>query len=112
MLDVDPISFADEKIKSIFKNASTFFTNAVMGFTPNFAEGSKALYALISENTKAEKLFGGGDTLQEFKTLLPTVYNDALEDNKYYFFTGGGTILKAIKEGTPFGLEPLKAMIK
>ncbi|RLC52604.1 MAG: phosphoglycerate kinase [Candidatus Cloacimonadota bacterium] len=112
VLDVDPVSFADEKIKSIFKNASTFFTNAVMGFTPNFAEGSKALYALISENTKAEKLFGGGDTLQEFKTLLPTVYNDALEDNKYYFFTGGGTILKAIKEGTPFGLEPLKAMIK
>ena len=112
VLDVDPVSFADEKIKSIFKNASTFFTNAVMGFTPNFAEGSKALYALISENTKAEKLFGGGDTLQEFKTLLPTVYNDALEDNKYYFFTGGGTILKAIKEGTPFGLEPLKALIK
>ena len=112
VLDVDPVSFADEKIKSIFKNASTFFTNAVMGFTPNFAEGSKALYASISENKKAEKLFGGGDTLQEFKTLLPTVYNNAREDNKYYFFTGGGTILKAIKEGTPFGLEPVKALIK
>ncbi len=112
VLDVDPVSFADEKIKRIFKNASTFFTNAVMGFTPNFAEGSKALYASISENKKAEKLFGGGDTLQEFKTLLPTVYNNAREDNKYYFFTGGGTILKAIKEGTPFGLEPVKALIK
>ncbi|MDO9578410.1 MAG: phosphoglycerate kinase, partial [Candidatus Cloacimonadales bacterium] len=78
VLDVDPASFADEKVKSIFQKAKTFFTNAVMGLTPNFAAGSKALYSLISENKAAEKLFGGGDTLEEFKTLLPEIYKAAL----------------------------------
>jgi phosphoglycerate kinase len=112
VLDADPESFDDEYVRSIFQQAQTFFTNAVMGFTPNFAEGSKALYDLISQNTTAEKLFGGGDTLQEFKTLLPEVYQTAINDDKYYFFTGGGTILKAIKEGTPYGLEPVKALMK
>lgn len=112
VLDAAPEAFKDENIRKIFSDANTIFVNAVMGLTPHFADGSKALYSLINENKKAEKLFGGGDTLQDFKLLLPEIYHAALQDDKYYFFTGGGTILKAIKEGTPFGLEPVKALIK
>ena len=82
-----------------------------MGFTPNFAEGTIVLDLIINENKQAQKLFGGGDTLQEFKTLLPDVYSKALEDDKYYFFTGGGTILKAIKEGSATGLGPIRALM-
>jgi phosphoglycerate kinase len=83
-----------------------------MGLTPPFSEGTKALYELINENKDAMKYFGGGDTLQEFKTLLPEIYNKALSDEKYYFFAGGGTILKAIKEGGVLGLEPVKRLIE
>ena len=111
VLDIDPNSFSDEKVKTIFRQAKTFFTNAVMGFTPNFSAGSQALYQMISENESAIKLFGGGDTLQEFKTLLPQIYQKGLAEDKYYYFTGGGTILKAIMESTPFGLEPVKALL-
>lgn len=112
VLDAARTAFEDAKVKEVFSNANTFFVNAVMGFTPNFAEGSKALYSLINDNKKANKLFGGGDTLQDFKILLPNMHSAALKDEKYYFFTGGGTILKAIKEGTAFGLEPVKALLE
>ncbi|MCF7794313.1 MAG: phosphoglycerate kinase [Candidatus Cloacimonetes bacterium] len=112
ILDAAPQAFETEEIKKIFADAETFFVNAVMGFTPNFSAGSKALYSLINENRKANKLFGGGDTLQDFKLLLPQIHSAALDDDKYYFFTGGGTILKAIQEGTAFGLEPVKALIE
>lgn len=112
VLDAAPQAFEDEKLKNIFAQANTFFVNAVMGFTPHFSDGSQALYSLIDKNKKANKLFGGGDTLQDFKLLLPDVHAAALNDENYYFFTGGGTILKAIKEGTAFGLEPVKALIK
>ncbi|NQV18767.1 MAG: phosphoglycerate kinase [Armatimonadetes bacterium] len=112
ILDVSTKSFELKKVKDIFHDARTIFVNAVMGFTPNFYEGTFSLNSLIDQNKNANKLFGGGDTLQEFKTLLPGIYNLALKDEKYYFFTGGGTILKAVKEGTAFGLEPVKALMR
>jgi len=112
ILDVSPKSFAVSTIRDIFKNSRTIFVNAVMGFTPNFFEGTVALNKIIDENKEAAKLFGGGDTLQEFKTLLPKVYENALHDDKYYFFTGGGTILKAIEQDSSLGLEPIKELLK
>ena len=112
VLDVSTKSFELKKAKDIFHDARTIFVNAVMGFTPNFCEGTFFLNSLIDQNKKANKLFGGGDTLQEFKTLLPEIFNLALKDEKYYFFTGGGTVLKAVKEGTAFGLEPVKALMR
>ena len=99
VLDADPSSFQTEQIKRVFSEANTIFVNAVMGLTPHFTEGTIALDEIISKNRKCKKYFGGGDTLQEFKTLLPELYNEALADDSYYFFTGGGTILKAIHEG-------------
>ena len=83
-----------------------------MGYTPYFTEGSAALDSKIDHNTEANKLYGGGDTLQEFKNLCPGLYLSTLDNSKYYFFTGGGTVLKAIEEGTPYGLDPVKALIE
>jgi len=110
ILDIDKSSFQQNDIKAIFANAGTFFVNAVMGFTPHFTEGTIALDRQIAANLQAVKLFGGGDTLQEFNTLLPEIYQQALQDELYYFFTGGGTILKAISEGSAWGLEPVNIL--
>lgn len=111
-LDVAPESFDDPAIKGPLAAAKTIFINAVMGFTPNFGEGSARMYALIAENKKAMKLYGGGDTLTEFKNLNPGLYLKALDDPSYYFFTGGGAVLTAIEEGSPYGLKPVDALLK
>lgn len=112
VLDIGADAFDNSEIQSVFMNARTIFVNAVMGLTPHFAEGTKAMYSLINANKNAMKMFGGGDTLQELKTLLPGLYMKELEDTKCYFFTGGGTILTTVELGTPVKLESIQALIK
>lgn len=112
VLDVAKQSFYEESIHKIFSSARTIFVNAVMGFTPHFNEGTIALDELIDENVEAVKLYGGGDTMQELKRLLPGLYIVALDSPKYYIFTGGGAVLKAIQEGTTLGIEPVKVLTK
>lgn len=112
VLDVDHKSFQEDKIHKIFMNAKTIFVNAVMGFTPHFNDGTIALDQLIDENIEATKLYGGGDTMQELKRLLPGLYIVAIDNPKYYIFTGGGAVLKAIENGTPAGMEPVKMLLK
>jgi phosphoglycerate kinase len=110
-LDVAPESFDDPKLGEAIASAKTVFINAVMGFTPNFFEGSQRFYAEVAKNKGAKKLYGGGDTLQELKTLNPGVYLQALEDDSYYFFTGGGAVLTAIEDGA-YGIKPVGALLK
>ncbi|HDH00845.1 MAG TPA: phosphoglycerate kinase, partial [Nitrospirae bacterium] len=43
VLDIDPRSFEDNRVSEAILNAKTIFVNAVMGFTPHFTDGSKAL---------------------------------------------------------------------
>ena len=112
VLDAAIQSFEDEYVRKVFLSAKTIFINAVMGFTPNFREGTIALDILISENKEAMKLFGGGDTNMEFKKLLPDKYSAALNDESFYLFTGGGAVLNAIEENTAFGIEPIKKLLK
>jgi len=111
-LDVAPESFNAPGVAEVIGSAKTIFVNAVMGLTPHFFEGSEKLDRTIDKNRQAQKFYGGGDTLQEFKNLSPGLYLAAMDNAKYYFFTGGGTVLKAIEEGTPYGLEPVKALIE
>ncbi|MFH2012631.1 MAG: phosphoglycerate kinase [Pseudomonadota bacterium] len=111
ILDVDPKSFEDERVSNLIGDAMTIFVNAVMGFTPHFTAGSEVLDRTIDQNSKARKLYGGGDTLQEFKNLCPGLYLAVLDDAQYYFFTGGGSVLKAIQEGSPYGMEPIRGLI-
>jgi phosphoglycerate kinase len=112
ILDIDPESFKDPKVAESISGARTTFVNAVMGFTPHFTAGSEALDRTIDQNRVAIKMYGGGDTLQEFKNLCPGLYLSVLDDAQYYFFTGGGTVLTAIEQGSPYGLKPVQALMK
>lgn len=112
VLDVAGESFHDPGVVDVFHKAKTIFVNAVMGFTPHFNEGTIALDQLIDESPESVKLYGGGDTMQELKRLLPGLYIVALDSPRYYIFTGGGAVLKAIQEGSYKGIEPIKALEK
>ncbi len=111
-LDVVPESFDAGGVAQVIGSARTIFVNAVMGLTPHFFEGSEKLDRTIDRNREAQKFYGGGDTLQEFKNLSPGLYLAAMDSAQYYFFTGGGTVLKAIEEGTPYDLKPVKALME
>ncbi len=111
-LDIPPEAFDAPGVKEAIEGARTIFVNAVMGYTPHFVDGSAKLDRTIDGNRKAQKFYGGGDTLQEFKDLSPGLYLAAMDNAMYYFFTGGGAVLNAIEEGTPFGMEPVKALLE
>lgn len=112
MLDIDPRSFSDKKVADVIGSARTIFVNAVMGYTPYFTQGSEALDRTIDKNRTAWKFYGGGDTLQEFKSLCPGLYLSVLDDALYYFFTGGGSVLKAIEQSDAMGMKPVQALIE
>ncbi len=112
ILDADPDSFHDKTVLDIIHSAKTIFVNAVMGLTPHFTDGSKALYEAVDGNTGALKLYAGGDTLQELKNLCPGVYMRGLSNPSCYYFTGGGTVLKALEEGSPFKIKPVESLQK
>ncbi|MDQ7786758.1 MAG: phosphoglycerate kinase [Thermodesulfovibrionales bacterium] len=112
ILDIDPASFEDVAVSTVLAGAKTIFVNAVMGFTPHFTAGSQALDHTIDNNSAAMKMYGGGDTLQEFKDLCPGLYLSVMDNANYYFFTGGGTVLTAIEQGSPYGLKPVQALIE
>lgn len=111
LLDVHPDSFGDSRVREVVGAAKTIFVNAVMGFMPHFPDGSKALYELIASNRTAMKFFGGGDTLQELRRLCPGAYLSGLDDPHTYYFTGGGSVLTAIEQGSPYKLKPVEALM-
>lgn len=111
LLDVDPRSLEEKEVREAVLSAQTVFVNAVMGFMPDFFEGSQALYRLIASNKTADKFFGGGDTLQEFRDLCPREYLEGLDDPQTYYFTGGGSVLTAIEQGSPYHLKPVEALM-
>ncbi len=112
LLDIASPSFEAPEVKEVLSQAKTIFVNAVMGYTPYFTEGSKALDQSIDKNQTAYKMYGGGDTLQEFKDLNPGLYLSVIDNTQYYFFTGGGTVLTAIEEGTPYRLKTIQGLME
>ncbi len=113
--DVASISYSDEKIVQAVRTAKTILVNAVMGYTSKgFHEGTVGLDELIHNNTDssspANVFFGGGDTLQEFKSLSPGSYLNALENPQTYLFTGGGTVLKVIEVGEAGKLDIVRVL--
>jgi phosphoglycerate kinase len=111
VVDICEQSFELPDIVKPIMEAESIFVNAVMGYTNYFGEGTKRLYSLVDQNNKAFKMFAGGDTLQELRSMLPGIYIRAVDADDYYFFSGGGTILKAIHAGNIIGLDPVKALI-
>lgn len=112
ILDMDPQSLQDERIRGIIGSAKTIFVNAVMGLTPPFFEGTQSLYRLIASNKEAMKLFAGGDTLQELRNLCPDVYLSGMDAPDYYYFTGGGSVLTSLERGSPYQLKAIEALME
>jgi phosphoglycerate kinase len=111
IVDISPEAFDAAPVGNAFDQARTLFANAVMGLMPFFPEGSRALYKRMAASAGAEKLLGGGDTLQEFKNLCPGDYMKGLDSPETYYFTGGGSVLSAIEQGTAYGLKPVQALL-
>lgn len=111
LLDIDPQSLEMDRLVEIIRSAKTIFVNAVMGLTPPFFEGTQALYRLIASNGDAIKLFAGGDTLQELRNLCPQIYLAGMDAPDYYYFTGGGSVLTTLQQGSPYKLKPIKALM-
>jgi len=112
ILDADPDSFHDSSILDVIQSAKTIFVNAVMGLIPHFREGSQALYEAVDGNSQALKLYGGGDTIEELKYSCPGIYMTGLDNPLCYYFTGGGTVLKALEEGSPFKIKPVERLLR
>jgi len=112
VLDVDPRSFKQDNIIEVIGSAKTIFVNAVVGLTPPFFEGTQALYQRIASNRQAHKLFGGGDTLQELRNLCPGIYLAGMDDPDCYYFTGGGSVLTTLEQGSPYNLKPIEALME
>ncbi len=112
LVDIHERSFENPGIVEVLTSARTVFTNAVMGLMPLFPEGSTAIYRLICGNRTANKLFAGGDTLQELRNLCPGLYMMGLDDPKTYYFTGGGSALAAIEQGSPYRMKPFEVLLK
>jgi len=111
ILDIAPESFQDKRVVDVITTAKTIFVNAVMGLMPLFFEGSRALYRLIAENDSTTRLFAGGDTLQELRNLCPGIYMAGLDDPESYYFTGGGSVLAAIEQGTPYRQKQVEILM-
>ncbi|MFH1350292.1 MAG: phosphoglycerate kinase [Pseudomonadota bacterium] len=111
ILDMDPKSLQDRRIREIIGSVKTIFINAVMGLTPPFFEGTQSLYRLIASNGGAHKLFAGGDTLQELRNLCPEIYLAGMDSPDYYYFTGGGSVLTTLEMGNPYHLKPIEALM-
>ncbi|MBW2005940.1 MAG: phosphoglycerate kinase [Deltaproteobacteria bacterium] len=112
ILDADPDSFHDSPVLDVIQSAKTILVNAVMGLIPHFREGSKALYKAVDGNRQALKLYGGGDTIEELKYSCPGIYMKGLDNPHCYYFTGGGTVLKALEEGSPFKIGPVERLLR
>lgn len=112
LLDAAPQSFDAPPVKDALRSARTIFVNAVMGFMPDFFEGTRALFRMIASNSGCRKLLAGGDTLQELRNLCPELYLEGLDADDTYYFTGGGSVLKAIELGSPYKMQPIEALLK
>ena len=112
ILDADPDSFHNSLAFDVIHSAKTILINAVMGLIPHFRDGSQALYEAVDANSQALKLYGGGDTIEELKYSCPGIYMTGLDNPHCYYFTGGGTVLKALEEGSPYKIKPVERLLR
>ncbi len=71
-------------------------------YEEGFTWGTEECARLISENTQAVKIVGGGDTLAAIAKL-------GVEDKFTFVSSGGGAMLDFLAKGTSLGLEALNA---
>lgn len=83
--------------------AKTIIWNGPVGYfeNPVFAHGTDFLYYMITENSDAFSVVGGGETLS---AISKKEYLDKIS----HISTGGGAMLEYIENGTLPGIEALK----
>lgn len=101
ILDIGPETQAH--FTTFITNARTIIWNGPLGYleNPSFKGGTDFLYYLITENTHAESIVGGGETLE---ALDKKEYLDKIT----HISTGGGAMLEFIENGTLPGIEALE----
>jgi phosphoglycerate kinase len=76
------------------------------------AEAQRKPRLKLVQDTIIKYKVGGGDTLQELKNLCPGMYLNGFNDPECYYFSGGGTVLKALEQGSPFKIKPVERLLK
>lgn len=101
ILDVGPESKA--RIGTVLAKAKTIIWNGPIGYfeNPHYRQGTDFVYYVITENTDAVSVLGGGDTLAAIKKKE---YIDKIT----HISTGGGAMLEFIENGSLPGIDALK----
>ncbi len=89
---------------SLISKANTVIWNGPVGYfeNPAFRRGTDFIYYMITQNTGAVSVVGGGDTLA---AISKKEYLDKIT----HISTGGGAMLEFIEKGTLPGIEALKS---
>lgn len=95
---IDPISIERDDVKKVMKLTQTIVLNVVRGFMPRFWQGTSKMDKVTKKIHSAQKFNGRHDTLQNFKSIHPILYESELKNIKYYLFTHGDISWKDIEE--------------
>ncbi len=101
VLDIGP---ATQALFSTYINkGKTIIWNGPMGYfeNPSYSTGTDFIFYAIANNSQAESLVGGGDTIA---AISKKEYLDKIT----HLSTGGGAMLEYIEKGTLPGIEALK----
>lgn len=100
ILDIGPETQA--KIGTVIAKAKTVIWNGPVGYfeNPHYRQGTDFIYYVITENTDATSVIGGGDTLA---AISKKEYLDKIT----HISTGGGAMLEFIENGTLPGIDAL-----
>ena len=101
ILDIGPETKA--RIGTIIAKSKTIIWNGPVGYFENihYRQGTDFVYYVITENTEATSVIGGGDTLA---AISKKEYLEKIT----HISTGGGAMLEFIEKGTLPGIEALR----
>lgn len=101
ILDVGPETTA--RIGTVIAKAKTIIWNGPIGYfeNPHYRHGTDFVYYVITQNSEAISVLGGGDTLAALKK------KEYLEKITH-ISTGGGAMLEFIEQGSLPGIDALK----
>lgn len=110
--DVHPESLRDSRVAGVLSGAKTILSNHVMGFMPEFPQGTKAVTEALAANKTAQKIIAGGDALGESAKAAPEAYEILQADENCTVITGAGTLLEAFRRRTPWELPAVTALMQ
>lgn len=89
--------------ETYLRHAQTILWNGPVGFfeTPPFDKGTEKVYEIISKNTQAIKIVGGGDSLAALSK------DPGFEKHFTHVSTGGGAMLEFLEKGSLPGIDAL-----